>query len=99
MSSHFETQLHPGELWWGGKVVDGTKMPFGASDFQQDLSNVGGNQAMPLLISNLGRSIWCEDAFSWSITGRTLRAEPCYGRSTKIECTQEGKDLRGALHG
>jgi len=54
--------LKTNEKWWGGAVVDGPLMPFG--DFQYSLELLGdhtGNQSQPLLISNFGRYVWCED--------------------------------------
>jgi len=50
------------EKWWGGAVVDGNKMPFGDGDYACNLlGDTKGNQGQPLLISNRGRYIWCDD--------------------------------------
>jgi len=55
-------QLEENEQWWGGFVVDGPLMPFG--DFLYSIELHGdrtGNQSQPLLVSNMGRYVWCED--------------------------------------
>jgi hypothetical protein len=48
------------EKWWGGAVVDGRKSPFGANFTYNELGNCKGNQASPILLSNLGRFIWSD---------------------------------------
>ncbi|OAS14807.1 glycoside hydrolase family 31 protein [Paenibacillus oryzisoli] len=65
--------LLPGEYWWGGRVSDGTSMPFGRSQFSADLAKASGaNQAAPLLISNKGRYIWSEEPFAFEINQERL---------------------------
>ena len=64
--------LEPGEKWWGGRVVDGPAMPFGA---HQEISRTlhsrirgGANQSQPLLISSTGRYVWNEEPFDFHFT-------------------------------
>jgi len=56
--------LEDGEKWWGGFTTDGKLMPFGSGPLSRDLyGNNQGNQAQPLLISNMGRFVWSEKPF------------------------------------
>lgn len=65
--------LIPEERWWGGRVSDGLLMPFGKEDFHTDLSiDLNGNQGCPLLVSNKGRFIWSEGAFSFKFENNML---------------------------
>ncbi len=83
-----------GEGWWGGAVQDGSLMPFGRTSYARDLrGGLGGNQGAPLLISDRGRYIWCESAFSLAIEDEVIRLES--ERGTPVLC--EGSvDLAGA---
>ena len=69
--------LLPGELWWGGTVAGGWKMPLGEkSDYAKDLRvDSDGNQAAPLLLSTKGRWVWCEDAFKYTFKDGRLTVE------------------------
>ncbi len=53
-----------GESWWVGIINHGNLMPL-SSGYSADLhANLYGNQAQPLLVSNTGRFIWSENAFT-----------------------------------
>src|SRR5215831_7655800 len=74
--------LAEGEGWWGGAVADGQRMPFGRAAIRRNLATSAGfltddqdgaNQSAPFLVSNRGRYIWSEDAFSFEFVGSTLR--------------------------
>jgi len=69
--------IEPGEHWWAGIVGQSHQMPFGTnSSFQFDfLGDTAGNQCQPLLISDHGRSIWCEDPFKFKIENGVVKAE------------------------
>ncbi|MEO7833878.1 MAG: glycoside hydrolase family 31 protein, partial [Ginsengibacter sp.] len=56
------------EQWWGGTVQYGYRMPFNAaSSFSFNLyGDKSNNQSAPLLISNKGRWVWCDDPFLFS---------------------------------
>lgn len=59
--------LLEGERWWGGRVSDGLRMPYGTTDFSVDLAaDLNGNQACPLLISTRGRFAWSENPFAFT---------------------------------
>ncbi|MFB3906150.1 MAG: glycoside hydrolase family 31 protein [Acidobacteriota bacterium] len=87
-------KLQPGELWWGGAVNEGHKMPFGTAPYALDLygTNVG-NQCSPLLLSNQGRYIWSEKPFRFEFAGDELRIRHPYGPA-RVE--QAGKTLAEA---
>ena len=53
------------EFWYGTCVKYGMKMPIGPdTEMELDLtSNPTPNQAMPLLVSTKGRSIWSDQGF------------------------------------
>ncbi|MEK5253284.1 glycoside hydrolase family 31 protein [Paenibacillus sp. FSL F4-0125] len=64
------------EHWWGGRVADGTNMPYGTALFSADLTTSHkANQASPLLISNKGRFIWSEEPFAFRFEQGSLLVE------------------------
>ena len=84
--------LEEGECYWGGCVTDGRAMPFGAGVFERDLfANTGGNQAQPLLLSNRGRYVWCEEPFEFRFEDGQLTVKSRSGRSST---GREGSTLR-----
>ena len=56
-------QMLPGECWWGLCSNFGRQMPFTAkTDFKCDLRvSSYGHQSMSLLVSDKGRTLWCEE--------------------------------------
>jgi alpha-glucosidase len=59
-------RLEPGEKWWGGASFSGPAMPYSTQPFAHDLlGNNLGNQTVPLLLSQHGRYVWCEDPFKF----------------------------------
>lgn len=85
-------KLLEGEKFWGGCVTDGRQMPYGNTLFERDLyGDTRGNQAQPLLISNKGQYVWCEEPFEFSFDSLYLRVESGKG---KIESGKVGKSLR-----
>jgi alpha-glucosidase len=90
--------LLEGEKWWGGRVVDGPLMPFGAGEtIERTLrSHVrgGANQSQPLLISSAGRYVWNEGPFDFAFRDGALvlteGAEPW-------QTGREGTTLRDAF--
>lgn len=65
--------LLEGEKFWGGCVTDGSAMPFGATAYERDLlGDTRGNQAQPLLISDKGRYVWCEEPFVFNFDDGNL---------------------------
>lgn len=60
------------ELWYGGSVNEGHKMPFQEGYSNSLINFIQGNQAAPLLLSNKGRYIWSDRPFSYSVSHNTL---------------------------
>jgi len=84
--------LMEGEQFWGGCVTDGRAMPFGATEFERDLyGDTKGNQAQPLLISNQGRYVWCEEPFKFAFKDRVLTVT---SRAGQIQTGRHGQTLR-----
>ncbi len=84
--------LLEGEHFWGGCVTDGRAMPFGSKRFERDLyGNTQGNQAQPLLLSDRGRYVWCEEPFKFTFAGKTLKVE---ARAGEIRTGKQGDTLR-----
>ena len=92
----FSTSLLPNELWWGGLSSDGYKMPYSnTTDLTVDLwANNDENQSQPLLISNKGRYIWCEDPIKYSFLKGKLTVS---SRTGLIKSGKSGNDLRTAF--
>jgi alpha-glucosidase (family GH31 glycosyl hydrolase) len=87
--------LMEGENFWGGCVTDGRQMPYGKTVFGRDLyGDTRGNQGQPLLISDQGRYVWCEEPFEFSFDGTRLKLK---SKSGKIETGKEGNSLRQAF--
>ena len=71
--SELTLDLLPGEAWWGGAVTLGRQMPFGLAPIDINLDGDNrGNQYAPLLVSSKGRYVWCEQAFRFVFSGKTL---------------------------
>lgn len=86
--------LLDGERFWGGCVSDGRDMPFATSKFERDLyGDTRGNQAQPLLVSNKGRYVWCEEPFAFSFDNEKLSVKSKQG---KIEVGKSGDSLKEA---
>ena len=87
--------LEPGELWWGGLSVDGSKMPYGTGEFFRNLDGENaGNQAQPLLISNKGRYVWSEQPFSYRFKNGVLTLSSKYA---PIDSGRQGSSLKEVL--
>ena len=88
-------KLGDGECWWGGNNVDGVAMPYTAeTNLSRDLMNNMGNQAQPLLISNQGRWIWCDQPMKFSFEKGTLTATSEYA---KVQHGTAGETLQSAF--
>ncbi|WP_241158289.1 glycoside hydrolase family 31 protein [Cohnella candidum] len=77
MKTSVEIELLPGEVWWGGAVHDGTRMPYGkgTGDVAIDLKNLLENSGAPLLVSNRGRYLWYDRPFSFSFRTGVMSVE------------------------
>ena len=82
------------ELWWGGRVCDGLRMPFGAEDeFRCDLRDNGGNPVSPFFVASRGRHLWSEAPFTLSAGRGTVRCEG----AAPIALSAGHETLRGAF--
>ena len=82
------------EYWWGGSVSRSEAQPFGPdSEFQMDGQHWGGNQSMPLFLSNKGRYIWCDIPMTIQISG----GEIALSADAPIEVCEAGATLRDPI--
>ena len=88
-----EIELLPGEKVWGGKIKDGSLMPF-AEGFTTDLRNNDSNQTNPLLLTNKGRYVWSDQPFSFRIEADRIVILDAVG---KVETVKAGSTLREAF--
>lgn len=67
---HFK--ILEGEQWFGGVVDEGIKSPY-KPGYSYDLNGYNnGNQSAPLLLSSMGRYIWSNQPFKFSISNNEL---------------------------
>lgn len=73
--SSLELRMLEGERWWAGVISEAHRMPFTAeSKFAFDfLANTAGNQGQPLLLSDRGRFVWCDQPFRFEFDRGTIR--------------------------
>ena len=91
--SNFTTMLLPNEMWWGGLSSNGYKMPYDkTTNLSVDLwGNNDENQSQPLLISNKGRYVWCEDPIKYSFSDGKLTVS---SKTGIIQSGKSGDDLK-----
>lgn len=71
-----QLELLENEVFWGGNVADGYRMPMGKETLQHDLRyDFRENQAAPFLVSNMGRYVWSEKAFLYRFDNGHLTLE------------------------
>lgn len=86
--------IKAGEKWYGGAVNDAHLMPF-KDGYNLDLyGETRGNQAVPLLISTMGRFIWSEEPFKFAVEKKILIISNSKGTLT---IDSVGKNLREAF--
>jgi len=74
---------------WGGRIKDGSSMPY-PSGFSADLSDNRSNQVAPLLLLSDGRYIWSETPFSFTVE------DGCIAVDGDVEVTKAGESLADA---
>jgi alpha-glucosidase (family GH31 glycosyl hydrolase) len=73
-------KLEPGEVWWGGAVNEGHKMPFGTKPYSIDLYGSSfGNQCAPLLVSSKGRYVWSDKPYRFEFRDGSLAVSHNFG--------------------
>ena len=95
-NSSIQLPLLQDEQWWGGSVQYGYKMPFNsASSFSFNLyGDASNNQSAPLLLSNKGRWLWCDDPFQFFFQKDTLHVVSQGGKPIQYGTT--GNSLSNA---
>ncbi len=89
--------LLSGEKWWGGRVVDGAAMPYGATRaIARSLHAIDpeSNQIQPLLVSSAGRYVWNEGPFAFAFADGKLRLSQA---SADFTVATGGKTLADAF--
>lgn len=87
-----------GESWYGGFTSCGSSMPCTAETkgFSRDLRKSNyNNQAAPLLLSDKGRWVWCDDPFAFTFDKGRLTVESS-GKAPITKGTAKGGTLRAA---
>ncbi|MBQ1635791.1 MAG: glycoside hydrolase, partial [Bacteroidales bacterium] len=69
--SNVSIPLPEGVSVWGGRIKDGSKMPF-AAGFEASLDDNRSNQVAPLLLTSDGRYVWSDTPFSFRITDNAI---------------------------
>ena len=85
-------KTEPGTSWWFGIVNHGHLMPLHPGYSADLAADTYGNQAQPLLLSNMGDVVWCDEAPRISFSGDSMTIES----PGKIEQHQSGSTLREA---
>lgn len=94
LSADIAIRLLPNELWWGGAVTFGNKMPMAKERFSFNLNgDVSQNQSVPLLISSEGRWLWSEDPFRYCFRNDSMVIDKT---QNKILFGKNGSSLRDA---
>lgn len=96
----------PGEKWYGAYTAkafcnsplkDRSFQPYEWNEKKKKLiSDNRGNQAAPVLMSNIGRYVWSNEPFSFELKEGSL---VIYSDHEKIEAVTAGKTLRDAYVG
>ena len=69
--SNVSIPLPEGVSVWGGRIKDGSKMPF-AAGFEASLDDNRSNQVAPLLLTSDGRYVWSDTPFCFRITDNAI---------------------------
>ena len=88
-----EIEILPGEKWWGGATGLGERMPFGTIGVNLQRQNFNC-QTTPMLVSNKGRYIWCDEPFSFTIGDGKITVDAV--RGGELECVKAGSTLKEA---
>ncbi|MEO9146495.1 MAG: glycoside hydrolase family 31 protein [Ginsengibacter sp.] len=96
VDSSIQLPLLQNEQWWGCTAQYGDRMPFNsASSFSFNLyGDVSNNQSAPLLLSNKGRWLWCDEPFLFSFKNDILQVTAHDGKP--IQYGTAGSNLASA---
>ena len=85
----------PGERWWGVANAFGAQMPFDeTTELEIDLTRDGfNNQYASLLLSSLGRVIWCDEQASFRFSRGTISVDA----RAPVAVEKPGDTLRDAF--
>ena len=81
--------LSPDTSVWGGRIKDGSLMPFKAG-FEANLSDNRSNQVAPLLLLSDGTYVWSDDPFAFRVTDKEVVIDG------KVEVVKAGENLAEA---
>ena len=81
------------KAWCNTPLKDIQFQPFAMNTPKKDLNDNLGNQAAPVLLSNMGRYVWSEEPFAFELKGGDLIL---YSDSKKLDVVAAGKTLRDA---
>jgi len=81
------------KAWCNTPLKDIQFQPFESNTVKKDLNDNLGNQAAPLLISNLGRYVWSNEPFGFELKEGNLTL---YSDVEKLDAVLAGKTLRDA---
>ena len=87
-----DVRIKENEHWWGGAVCCSDSLPITENSVYDYNMADDSNQTMPLLISDMGRYVWCYGVPKIHASGGVITLE-CSGN---IELTQAGSSLREA---
>lgn len=89
-----EIEVLPDEEWWGGATDLGNKMPFQENVIEVNLQTQNfNNQTSPVLVSNKGRYIWCDDPFRFQLKNGSIHIKSFGGA---INSATAGSTLKEA---
>ncbi len=87
-----EIALPEGTAVWGGRVKDGSLMPY-ETGFEADLADNRSNQVAPLLLTSGGEYIWSDEPFSFR---RTAGGIVILDSSAPVQRVKAGETLADA---
>ena len=91
-----EVKMLAGERWWGVMNFYGSQMPFNEkTDIVMDVRKDNkSNQAASFLVSDKGRSIWCDEQTRVAMKGGIITMESA---TAPVKLDESGKTLRDAF--
>jgi alpha-glucosidase (family GH31 glycosyl hydrolase) len=92
-SVRYSLSIAKKEQWWAGVINHGNLMPIQKGYHANLFNNAYGNQAQPLLLSNLGNVVWSEEPFTISVKDGTILLTKAKGQFKSLK---GGENLRDA---